>query len=210
MRLILVRHGETPANRHGVIQGQQETELSAVGRQQAEDIANYLREIPLRVVFTSDLRRSRDTTERIVEYHGGVERHTRRELRERSMGVFEGRAVSEFEAAVKSQSLGFHEYRPPGGESLLDVEARVRLVWRSIWDQYRDQIVLISAHNGPNIALLRMLLDYSFEQARSIQQDNGCINIVDLSLEGSVVHRELNVTDHLTTRTANRMGGLSG
>ena len=209
MRLILVRHGETPENRRGEIQGQRDTQLSTIGQQQARDIAENLRDAHFRAVFTSDLQRARDTTYEILRYHQGVECHTRWELRERSLGVFESCVVPDFENAVRNQALKYYEYQPPGGESLLDVEARVGRLWQSIWREFSDQTVVISAHNGPNIALLKFLLGYSFEEAKSIQQDNGCINIVDLSPEAAVVECGLNLTDHLETKTDNRMDGLS-
>ncbi|MFQ6026855.1 MAG: histidine phosphatase family protein [Dehalococcoidia bacterium] len=209
MHLILVRHGETPENLQGEIQGQRETQLSDTGKQQALEIGEYLRDQPLYAAFTSDLQRAMDTTKQILSYHPGIESYFRPQLRERSLGVFEGRMVPEFEQSVTEQPLPYYEYRPPGGESLLDVEARVESLWRSIWEQFNDKTILISAHNGANLALLKILLKYTFEEAKSLRQDNACINIIDLGPDGSIVSKSLNYTSHLSAKTDNRMGGLS-
>lgn len=41
MRLTLVRHGETTANRDGITQGQLDTDLTELGRSQAGRIGAY-------------------------------------------------------------------------------------------------------------------------------------------------------------------------
>ncbi len=58
LRIYLVRHGETDANRRGVIQGQLDTPLNELGQRQAELVALRLRSISFDVAFTSDLRRA--------------------------------------------------------------------------------------------------------------------------------------------------------
>lgn len=58
LRIYLVRHGETDANRKGVIQGQLDTQLNELGKRQAELVALRLRSISLDVALTSDLSRA--------------------------------------------------------------------------------------------------------------------------------------------------------
>jgi len=58
LRIYLVRHGETDANREGVIQGQLDTQLNELGKRQAELVALRLRSISFDVALTSDLRRA--------------------------------------------------------------------------------------------------------------------------------------------------------
>ncbi|MFC1924252.1 histidine phosphatase family protein, partial [Chloroflexota bacterium] len=68
MRLILVRHGETSWNYQGRIQGcRSDTELSQKGRAQAEKIAIALRREKLGAVYSSTLRRARDTAQAIAQ-----------------------------------------------------------------------------------------------------------------------------------------------
>jgi len=58
-RVYLVRHGETQANRDGIIQGQQDTELNALGEEQARIVGEALKEEEIGCAFSSDLSRAK-------------------------------------------------------------------------------------------------------------------------------------------------------
>jgi 2,3-bisphosphoglycerate-dependent phosphoglycerate mutase len=58
IRVYLVRHGETQANRDGVIQGQLDTELNAEGVEQARRTADALENVSFAAAHASDLRRA--------------------------------------------------------------------------------------------------------------------------------------------------------
>lgn len=57
-RVYLVRHGETDANRDGIIQGQLNTPLNDLGRKQASLVGEGLRSIPFDIAYSSDLDRA--------------------------------------------------------------------------------------------------------------------------------------------------------
>lgn len=57
-RVYLVRHGETQANRDGVIQGQMDTALNARGEAQARMVADALGGVWFTRAYSSDLRRA--------------------------------------------------------------------------------------------------------------------------------------------------------
>lgn len=90
-RVYLVRHGETQANRDGIIQGQQDTQLNALGEEQARIVGEVLKEEEFGFAFSSDLMRARKTAEAIVAHHSNVELVLHKELRERGMGDMEGK-----------------------------------------------------------------------------------------------------------------------
>lgn len=58
-RVYLVRHGETQANRDGIIQGHQDTQLNALGEEQARKVGEALKEEEIGCAFSSDLSRAR-------------------------------------------------------------------------------------------------------------------------------------------------------
>lgn len=66
--IYLVRHGETNANVAGQWQDGEEA-LSERGHLQARHVAERLRELPFDRVFSSDMRRARETTETIMKHH---------------------------------------------------------------------------------------------------------------------------------------------
>ncbi len=127
--LVWTRHAESTWNVLGRWQGQSDPALSAAGRQQAVRLADALAgpDAPERVI-ASDLRRAAETA-RAVAGRMGLALELEPRLRERALGAWTGLQRHQVAArwpdelrAVQARDLTL---RPPGGESLLDVRARV-------------------------------------------------------------------------------------
>lgn len=58
VRVYIVRHGETQANRDGIMQGQQDTSLNANGMEQARMVGEALKAANIGVAYSSDLSRA--------------------------------------------------------------------------------------------------------------------------------------------------------
>jgi broad specificity phosphatase PhoE len=129
MRLWLARHGETAENAEGRILGRRDPPLSPAGLDQAEALADRLRDKGLLAVWTSPLQRARRTAE-VVARALGLEADTLDGLVESDRGDWEGRLVAEL--AVESPDLhaaflaGAPHFRFPGGESLAEQRIRTR------------------------------------------------------------------------------------
>ncbi|CEH12763.1 Phosphoglycerate mutase [Ceraceosorus bombacis] len=96
LRLLVVRHGETDHNVAGIIQGQIDTDLNVIGRKQAEHVARALREENIDEVYSSPLRRARDTADAIVQAHPKLNKSAYNywlddRLMERGFGTLEGK-----------------------------------------------------------------------------------------------------------------------
>ena len=63
MNLILIRHGETDWNRIGRCQGVADIVLNENGKKQARDLAHSLRDHNIKAIYSSDLKRARETAE---------------------------------------------------------------------------------------------------------------------------------------------------
>jgi len=94
LRVYLVRHGETDANRQSIVQGQLDTELNELGQKQAVSVAERLRSVPFDLSFSSDLGRAVKTAEAIHSYHQDVDLVKQKELRERFMGDLQGKQAA--------------------------------------------------------------------------------------------------------------------
>ena len=129
MRLYCVRHGQSEANVLQVISNRDQPHpLTELGRQQAAQLAQSLRDLPIAKIYASPILRARQTAEIVsaalhvpVDYADG--------LREPDCGVMEGRsdeaAWAEHRRVIEAW-LDAHDYdaRIDGGESFNAVRAR--------------------------------------------------------------------------------------
>jgi len=72
-RIILVRHGESVANAKKVSQGKQDewidTHLTEKGRDEARKVAQRLKKEKIGIIYSSDLKRAKETAEEINKFH---------------------------------------------------------------------------------------------------------------------------------------------
>jgi len=119
-RLIIIRHGETEWNRDKRMQGTTDTQLSDVGRAQAQALGRRLAGRGFSALYSSDLARARETARAIAE-HAGREILEERRLQERRFGIFEGLTAAEIVARYPQEHARFAsrdpDYEVPGGES---------------------------------------------------------------------------------------------
>ena len=163
-RLVLLRHGQTEHNADSRMQGQLDTELSALGRRQAEAAAEVIAAMNPRLLVSSDLRRAHDTA-LAAGRACGLEVRTDRRLRETHLGDWQGHTHGEVDAgypgARKIWRADAH-WTPPGGESRVEVAARALPVVEELeaglaeWD---SRPVVLIAHGGVIAALTATLLD---------------------------------------------------
>ncbi|MEM4230546.1 MAG: histidine phosphatase family protein [Candidatus Pacearchaeota archaeon] len=70
MRLILIRHAESEANAQEIHQGQKvDTSLSKKGIKQAKQVAQRLKDEKIDLIYSSDLKRAKETAVQINKFH---------------------------------------------------------------------------------------------------------------------------------------------
>jgi probable phosphoglycerate mutase len=142
--LALLRHGPTAWNAEGRIQGRADVALEA-----AAEVALRALSVPEPFVrwrsLASPLRRCRQTAAAL-----GLEAAIEPALIEMDWGAYEGARLADLRAAggeafaaLEAQGLDF---RPPGGESPRDVQARLRPLLAEI--AAKGQPVLAVTHRG--------------------------------------------------------------
>lgn len=132
LQVYLVRHGETEWNVARRIQGQSDSQLTAQGEQQAYQVAYRVKTLGITHIFTSDLGRTRRTTEIIAQSCHHCEVVEDPNLRELNMGVLEMRDIdtlSAQEEAWRKQLVdGTPDGRIPEGESMAEMATRMHRV----------------------------------------------------------------------------------
>ena len=86
--------------------------------------------------------------------------------------------------------------RPPGGESLQDVLARVAEALRLMTGRHPQETVLLVGHDSVNRVLLLHALELPLARYWQIGQDPCAINRIEATAEGFLVHA-MNDTAHL-------------
>ena len=66
MKIYLIRHGETDWNKLRRLQGQADIPLNEFGRQLARETDPALRDVPFDRIYTSPLKRARETAELVT------------------------------------------------------------------------------------------------------------------------------------------------
>ena len=167
-RLVLLRHGQTEWNAGSRMQGQLDTDLTDLGREQANAAAEVLAKRQPLVIVSSDLRRALDTATALGE-RSGVEVSVDERLRETHLGDWQGLTHLDVDAVAPGARLAWRDdarWAPHGGESRVDVAQRsVPLVTeilaaQPVWGADEpDRPVVLVAHGGLIAALTAALLD---------------------------------------------------
>lgn len=167
-RLVMLRHGQTEYNASSRMQGQLDTELTDLGREQAIAAAEVLAKRQPLLIVSSDLARSLDTAIALGDRSGQSVSIDPR-LRETHLGDWQGMTHLEVDAAAPGARLAWRDdarWAPHGGESRVDVADRsMPLVQELVAQQPEwgadepDRPMVLVAHGGLIAALTGALLD---------------------------------------------------
>lgn len=148
-RLWLVRHGQTDWNLAGRFQGHADSMLNDRGLEQARALALRLSGQPLAALYSSDLARARQTAVQVAEDVGLTLRLDPR-LREVHHGAWDGLLRQEIEARYpdhwRERRKAPHLFRPPGGETVLELASRVHAALDDIATAHAGGEVLVVSH----------------------------------------------------------------
>lgn len=198
--IILVRHGVTNWNERGRYQGWSDTELNDEGLKQAHRIADHLDENKVEKIFCSDLKRAKQTAFTISS-RMGIEISPRKELRELSFGRWEGQTYGQIQANNPRQWKDFHknpvQFRPPGGETIEELDSRVETFWVEILTTETDSIIV--THAGPLKVLLLRALGTDLKNFWRLEVDLGSLSEIK-SLNETQIVTKVNHTSHLDRR----------
>lgn len=140
--LILIRHGRTAANKARKLQGRIDLPLDEVGIRQAREIANTLQNVDR--VITSPLSRARQTAEAF-----GLSVQIDERWTELDYGDFDGMLQADVPDDVWSRWRKDSAFRPPNGETLDELDGRVRSALSDIFESAKTENIAIVSHVSP-------------------------------------------------------------
>lgn len=212
MRLIIVRHGETLANREFRYIGARDDALSERGVEQAQQLGQALATFPIAAIYSSPLQRAYQTALPIAAAHQ-LEVQQLADLIEGRFGIWEGLSRTEVQARSAEDRellLAWEQdatLAPPEGESLAQVLERTCLAVERLAEQYAGQTIVLVSHVGPIKTLLCQALGAPLTSMRHIFLDPATISVVDWS-ERPIV-RLINSHAHLGWTQARWLQGTT-
>jgi broad specificity phosphatase PhoE len=183
LMLILVRHGQTAANAHGLLLGRADPPLTEVGYRQACALASALPR-PARIV-SSPLARARQTAAVLADGAGGgtdvedVEVDAR--WIEMDYGDLDGQPATALDARSWQTWRQDPTFVPAGGESLASVCARVREACLEMRDEAARADVVVVSHVSPIKAAVTWALGVGDEVAWRMFLSDAAICRIDTS-----------------------------
>ncbi len=189
-RLYLVRHGQVADGHTHLYHGHNDIGLSPQGVRQFEGLADSLRPVVLSGVYASDLTRAWTGAE-IISRGRELKPQAVPEFREVHFGAWEGLSFAEiaarYPAELQARFRDLSSFRIPGGESLGDVRNRALPQLDLLVKEHEGQAFLIVAHAGINRVILSEALGLDLANLFRLDQNYGCLNIVDYFPDMAVV-----------------------
>ena len=185
-RVYLARHGDVSYFGAGEELGNEDPPLNSTGRAQAEALGQLLADAPIDLAACTGLQRTRQTAELAIGSRP-LEIAVVEDLREAKTGTFE-----EVESAEEMEALfvgAFDNAEVPGasfltGEPYADLWARVAAAWQALLARDDWSQAFVAAHGVVNRTILAQALGAGPQIYRRLEQDMGCLNVLDIDGEG--------------------------
>ncbi len=199
-KIYLIRHGQTDYNLQGIVQGSGvDASLNATGDSQALAFYQAYRGVPFDRVYTSRLKRSKESVKGFVAL--GLVPESLEALNEISWGIKEGQRITPEEDEyyhwmLNEWRLGKTHIPIEGGESPDEVGKRQRGFIDLLHARPSDKNVLVCMHGRAMRILLCQLMNYPLRSMDMFEHENLCLYLLHNS--GRQMTVELyNNTNHL-------------
>ena len=162
--VILMRHGQAENNVNRILVGRHiESHLTEYGRQQVEDTARYLQNVPIERVYVSPVTRTVETA-KIVSKILGISYEIDERLYEIELGKLAGMNYDDIIDKYGNLFLKFYAGADSmlsnyGVESFTAVKRRIKDLMDEIKETEHDKNVLMITHLDPIKAAISVLLD---------------------------------------------------
>lgn len=161
--IYVIRHGQTDYNKNGYVQGEGiDAALNELGIQQANAFYDHYGDVPFDRVYTSKLRRARQTVQKFIDR--GIPWESYKGLNEINWGKREGiktdpQESEYYQNMVRRWREGEVSVQIEGGESPQNVFDRQKEVVDLLRKRKQDKNVLICMHGRAIRILLCQLTD---------------------------------------------------
>lgn len=181
MKLVLIRHGETPWTVTKRYQGTTDVPLNPQGIRQAKAIARALRPMGPTCLYTSTLRRARETAQKVAR-ELGLKPVADARLNEINFGEWEGCYYHRLSGEASAKFRQWREGKltqPPGGESIGSLRRRISRFLKEILRNHPEETVAIVSHGGPIKMFLFEVLKAESSSIWSFRIDPASLSLIE-------------------------------
>lgn len=186
MKIYVIRHGETDANKNHLLQGTIDWPLNDFGIELAEITGTNMKGIKFDACFSSPLTRAKQTAEIVLRNSGNnIDIKYDDRIKEINMGVYEGKCFSPDNLQVPLLLILLFKWnaflcgRFKGGETAREVCKRTQQFLIELSNQNYEN-VLVSTHGCATRAMLNMLYENKFDFWQNGVPYNCAVNIIEV------------------------------
>lgn len=198
---ILIRHGESQANRQGIFAGHFDVDLQNRGMEQAELTAKYITEnFNIDKVYASDLKRAYKTGKCVADLLN-IDVVTDRRLREIYAGEWDGKKFDELTTRYKDDyNMWLNDIGNAcctGGEPVRELGDRVMEVLTEIAVKNAGKTIAVATHATPIRVMQTLVQHGGFDKMKDVPWvTNASFSIFEYD-NGEWYCREVSHDEHL-------------
>jgi probable phosphoglycerate mutase len=180
--LLLIRHAETDAVGKVLAGRSDRWRLNEAGKRQAACLAERLSRLPITAIYTSPLPRTVESAQPLADKLG-LPLRTCNALTELDYGAWQDQSFADLDQ--QPEWTQYHEFRsgarPPGGESMLDVQTRMIRAVEAIRQEHEGAVVGIVSHAEPIRVLLAYCLGIALDLTLRLEISPASVSILRIS-----------------------------
>lgn len=163
MDIYFVRHGQTEWDEERRMQGQKDSELTAMGREDSKYLAKELNRTEFSQIYSSPLERAMDTA-RYIKMGRAQEIMPVDSFKEMNLGEWEGMLDRDVMNQYPEEHFNFwnrpHLFKPQGGESFEEFRDRVKKGLDDLIEKAAGDRIVVVTHTLVIKAILSIVHDY--------------------------------------------------
>ena len=171
-RLLFIRHAQTEWNIQRRFQGHGDSPITEEGQEQLQRLKSRLAGLEFDVVYSSDLRRTMETSKML----SGKQRVEEPRLRERGVGILEGlnleQIMAEHAEAFRAFRSGDKNHQIEGGESLQNALNRAWTFLEEMPEKHPGAELAAVSHAGLIRLICKKILGLALDAPNFFQIPN--------------------------------------
>jgi probable phosphomutase (TIGR03848 family) len=186
--LLLIRHAENEYVKTGKLAGRlPEVHLNERGQKQAAELAEALKQVPLKAIYSSPLERALETAGPLADGRK-LEIQLRPELMDNDIGAWQGRSIKQLRRTKKWKVVqqAPSRFTFPEGESFLQTQTRVASCLDQIAASHKPKdIVAVVFHADPIKLAVTHYLGMPLDHFQRLACDTCSVTVLYLSETGT-------------------------